>query len=93
MMKNVREAGGAVVINDEKELSGLQGKLAGFHVTDLIFGLKIYIVNCCFIIYRHLQSSGISMTCLKARTIKELTARISLPEAFLEIWRLSPIKR
>ena len=42
MMKNVRKAGGAVVIKDEKELSGLQGKLAGSQVTNLIFGLKIY---------------------------------------------------
>ena len=90
-MKNVSEAGGALVINDLKERSDLHGKLACLQVTDLIFGLKIY--RELFIIYRHLQSSGISMTCLKARTIKELTARISLPEAFLEIWRLSPIKR
>ena len=29
MTKNVREEGGAVVINDEKELSGLHGELAG----------------------------------------------------------------
>ena len=43
MMKNVlREAGGALVIIDIKELSGLQGKLACLQVTDLIFGLKIY---------------------------------------------------
>ena len=33
------------------------------------------------------------MTCLKARTINELTSWISLPAAFLEMWRLSPIKR
>ena len=41
MMKNVlREAGGALVIIDIKELSGLQGKLACLQVTDLTFGLK-----------------------------------------------------
>ena len=42
MTKNVREEGGAVVINDEKELNGLHGELAGRQITDLIFGLKIY---------------------------------------------------
>ena len=50
MMKNVSESGGALVINDVKELSGLQGMLACLQVTDLIFGPKIYIMNCCFII-------------------------------------------
>ena len=50
MMKNIREAGGAVVIKYEKELSGLQGELACLQVTDLIFGLKIY--RELFIIYR-----------------------------------------
>ena len=42
MLKNVREAGGAFVIIDVKELSGLHGKFAYLQVTDLIFGLKIY---------------------------------------------------
>ena len=57
-MKNIREAGGAVVIKDEKDEkekdekdeSGLQGELACLQVTDLIFGLKIY--RELFIIYR-----------------------------------------
>ena len=54
MMKNISETGGALVINDVKELSGLQGKLACF---GLIFGPKTCIVNCCFIICRYPQSS------------------------------------
>ena len=56
MMKNVRKAGGAVVIKDEKELSGLQGELACLQVTDLIFGLKLY--RELLMIYRYLQSYG-----------------------------------